>query len=166
MVHVLIQIPALYRLRVGSPVAAFNTNANCSSLAVQFNDQSTITGGTIAELCMEILATEIQVPSKVHHMLMEQPKLSSSIDSYISIRMYRYTPSNLHLSLNVPDALFSLQNGCIGSQINFTNQSTSPTTINSWMWYFGDGSTSTVSNPAHIYSTAGAFNASLVCDQY
>ena len=30
------------------------------------------------------------------------------------------------------------------------------------MWYFGDGTTSTVSDPAHIYSTSGAFNTSLV----
>ena len=33
---------------IGSPSAAFSTNSNCTSLTVQFTDQSTIVGGTIA----------------------------------------------------------------------------------------------------------------------
>ncbi|WP_162197404.1 PKD domain-containing protein, partial [Methanosarcina mazei] len=30
-----------------------------------------------------------------------------------------------------------------------------------WNWNFGDGETSTVQNPAHTYSTAGEYNATL-----
>ncbi len=153
---------ALVAAAVGSPIAAFSTNANCSSLAVQFNDQSTITGGTIANYAWNFgdgNTSTLQSPSHAYgatgnyQVQLIVTSASGCIDTLTQ---------TLHLSLNVPDALFTLQNGCIGSQINFTNQSTSPTTINSWMWYFGDGSTSTVSNPAHIYSTAGAFNTSLV----
>lgn len=33
--------------------------------------------------------------------------------------------------------------------------------ITSWLWDFGDGSTSTLQNPSHTYTTAGAYNISL-----
>ena len=34
-------------------------------------------------------------------------------------------------------------------------------TVNSWLWQFGDGGTSTAKNPAHFFSVAGAYNVSL-----
>jgi gliding motility-associated-like protein len=46
-------------------------------------------------------------------------------------------------------------NGCIPWNVNFTDKSTSDTTITSWTWNFGDGSpNSTLANPSHVYSTA------------
>ena len=46
-----------------------------------------------------------------------------------------------------------------GQSVSFTDTSTgSPT---SWDWNFGDGTTSTLRNPGHSYSTAGPFNVSL-----
>ncbi len=43
--------------------------------------------------------------------------------------------------------------------VNFTDLSTgSPT---SWSWNFGDGGTSTLQNPSHIYSAAGQYTVSL-----
>ena len=43
--------------------------------------------------------------------------------------------------------------------VNFTDQSTgSPTT---WYWNFGDGSTSTLQNPSHTYSSGGIYSVSL-----
>ncbi|WP_130735931.1 PKD domain-containing protein [Flavobacterium sp. J27] len=43
----------------------------------------------------------------------------------------------------------------------FTNQSTSADT---WLWNFGDGSTSTSMNPIHTYTTTGAYTVSLKAD--
>ena len=43
--------------------------------------------------------------------------------------------------------------------VNFTDQSTgSPT---SWLWDFGDGTTSTAQNPSHTYAAVGSYNVSL-----
>jgi PKD repeat protein len=50
-------------------------------------------------------------------------------------------------------------NGSGGNVINFTNQSTG--TYTSQIWSFGDGSTSTVSNPAHTYPGPGTYTVCL-----
>ncbi|PVG80560.1 cell surface protein, partial [Nocardioides gansuensis] len=43
--------------------------------------------------------------------------------------------------------------------VTFTDTSTgSPT---SWLWDFGDGTTSTAQNPSHTYTAAGTYTVSL-----
>ena len=44
--------------------------------------------------------------------------------------------------------------------IQFTDLSTNAPT--SWMWYFGDGNTSTLQNPSHYYTNPGTYTVSLV----
>lgn len=54
---------------------------------------------------------------------------------------------------------------CTGQPIIFTNSSTGPSLT--YLWDFGDGSTSTTANPTHTYSVEGTFTISLsITDQY
>ena len=46
---------------------------------------------------------------------------------------------------------------CKGSPIQFQDQSISGTTINSWNWDFGDGTTSNQQNPVHTYDAPGDY---------
>jgi gliding motility-associated-like protein len=43
--------------------------------------------------------------------------------------------------------------------VNFSDNS--PTTAVAWFWEFGDGGTSTLENPSHVYSSAGQFDVAL-----
>ena len=55
------------------------------------------------------------------------------------------------------------QTPIVNQAVQFTDLSTPGTgTISSWMWDFGDGSTSTLQNPSHMYSMASAFSVYLV----
>lgn len=47
---------------------------------------------------------------------------------------------------------------CLGAQDVFTNNSTGAST---WIWYFGDGSTSMVLSPNHTYSSIGTYTVTL-----
>jgi PKD repeat protein len=52
---------------------------------------------------------------------------------------------------------------CAHLPVNFTDLSSG--TVTSWLWLFGDGSTSTAQNPVHIYEDTGYFDITLmVCN--
>ena len=57
-----------------------------------------------------------------------------------------------------PTAAFSADDSltCIGINVNFTDLSTGGVGPLTWLWDFGDGSTSTVQNPSHAWSTGGS----------
>lgn len=48
-----------------------------------------------------------------------------------------------------------------GLTVGFTDASTSPTTIVSWLWDFGDGDVSSEQNPEHEYESGGVFEVTL-----
>ncbi|MEL6134259.1 MAG: PKD domain-containing protein, partial [Bacteroidota bacterium] len=62
--------------------------------------------------------------------------------------------------INQPTAEFSALDTtiCTGQSIQFINQSTG---ADSYLWNFGDGNTSTQTNPFHIYATPGTYSVSL-----
>ena len=52
--------------------------------------------------------------------------------------------------------------GCVPLTVQFTDLSTAAgSSITSWLWDFGDGTTGTVKNPVHIYTSAGNYNVTL-----
>ncbi len=53
----------------------------------------------------------------------------------------------------------SATSGTAPLTVNFTDTSTNTPT--SWLWTFGDGTTSTLQNPSHVYSANGTFNVTL-----
>lgn len=75
---------------------------------------------------------------------------------------YTRDPDFLALNTSAPTAAFSGTplTGEVSLSVDFTDESTgSPT---SWLWSFGDGSTSTSQNPTHVYATPGTYTVSLV----
>ena len=60
-----------------------------------------------------------------------------------------------------PKARFSAapKSGNAPLTVNFTNQSTG--IVTSWLWNFGDGTTSTGVNPTHTYNSPGTHKAGL-----
>ena len=57
---------------------------------------------------------------------------------------------------SIPIAKFGSSNACQDSLVNFTDSSSvQNSTINSWYWELGDGSTSGLQNPTDIYSSYG-----------
>lgn len=63
-----------------------------------------------------------------------------------------------------PTAAFTVdqQVVCHPTTINYTDASTADTTITDWFWTFGDGNTSTLQNPSHVYAAPGTYTTTLV----
>ncbi len=49
---------------------------------------------------------------------------------------------------------------CVGLNVNFSNSGSSPP--GSYLWIFGDGATSTIGSPSHVYTAAGTYNITFV----
>ena len=66
------------------------------------------------------------------------------------------------VSDNIPLADFTASATAInqGDEVTFTDQSMNFPT--SWHWNFGDGETSTVQNPGHVYSSVGTYTVTLI----
>lgn len=60
----------------------------------------------------------------------------------------------------VPDFTFAPQPGCAGAPVQFVDTSSYSGTA-TYLWNFGDGVTSTLQNPSHIYSDPGTYNVTL-----
>lgn len=68
-------------------------------------------------------------------------------------------PKTVSYSLVPPAPIADFSKTINGGVVNFTDQSlNNPTT---WAWDFGDGSSSTVQNPFHVYTATGAYNTCL-----
>jgi PKD repeat protein len=71
---------------------------------------------------------------------------------------------NLIVNGFAPNTLFTLTDACINDSVAFLDLSTTQQpsdVVSSWLWDFGDGNTSTLQNPKHLFDTAGNYIVSL-----
>ncbi len=61
-----------------------------------------------------------------------------------------------------PTVSFTTTSVCAGTQASFTNTSSISSGSVQYMWYFGDGNTSTSVSPTHTYNNAGVYDVKLV----
>lgn len=60
-----------------------------------------------------------------------------------------------------PDFTASVVSGPVPLDVTFTNATAASAPVIGWSWDLGDGATSSLANPSHTYSSAGAFDVSL-----
>ena len=58
----------------------------------------------------------------------------------------------------VPEFTFTPTSLCVGATVSFTNTSKLGA---SYVWYFGDGDSSTLENPSHVYKDSGQYKVTL-----
>lgn len=145
-----------------APVASFTANpisACAPPLLVNFNSTSTITGAvTYAWTFGDGNSSTQQNPSNTYN---------TSGGFNVSLTVTQGACTNTKTSPNfigiqniVADFSANTTAICEGYTVNFTDQSF-PITANQ-SWNFGDGTTSTTTNPTHVYTTAGTYSVTLI----
>ncbi|MCB0395453.1 MAG: PKD domain-containing protein [Flavobacteriales bacterium] len=69
----------------------------------------------------------------------------------------------VNVSGSAPSAAYTADTVCLGMNTTFADLSapTDASNIITWLWDFGDGSTSAAPSPTHTYGTTGSFNTTL-----
>ncbi|MEJ7625276.1 MAG: PKD domain-containing protein [Ferruginibacter sp.] len=150
-------------LTQAQPVANFSATplSGCAPLVVNFTDQSTgnptqwrwdLGNGTISFL--QNPSVTYFNPGQYSIKLVAQN--ASGADSIIKTQ---YITIFAQPVVNFSGSPLS---GCFPLPVQFTDMSTPGNgTIFQWEWDFGDGNTSTLQNPSHIYTAGGNYNVSL-----
>jgi gliding motility-associated-like protein len=143
------------------PVVSFSSPAaGCSQLCVNFTDNSTVTGSTIATWAWDFGdgATDTTA-NPVHCYINTSNSVNASFDVSLTVTSAlggctsSLTVPNFVTVYPIPDAAFSSSTGAtiLDPVINFTDQSSSGVVY--WNWFFGDGDSLgyTTPNPSHSY---------------
>lgn len=138
-----------------------NTTSGCSPLIVSFTDLSIgnptkwkwdLGNGTTSFL-QNPSATYFNAGAYTIRLIVTNGKFSDTLTrvKYINV----YSPPTIDFSA-------STTTGCYPLPVQFTDKSTDVYgNIKNWQWDFGDGFSSTLQNPLHVYSGSGSFNVTL-----
>ena len=144
--------------------AAFSANRveGCAPLVVQFRDESTggpnswrwdLGNGTLSFL-QNPAGTYFNPGTYTVKLIASN---GSQVDSVVKVSYITVYASP------VIDFSASDTTGCFPLRVQFTDMSNSGDgIIVSWLWDFGDGDTSAIQNPQHVYLNQGNFNVSLM----
>ena len=120
------------------------------------SDNATLHTGTFTPPATAVLNTNLRMRVAADYANISVPT-SCSTPQYSQDEDY-----SVRLSANAspPVAAFTVSatTTCTGN-VQFTDASQNAPT--SWLWTFGDGTTSTLQNPAHLYTTAGNYAVTL-----
>ncbi len=145
------------------PVADFNFNVACLNNQVSFTDASTLAGGNV-------IAWEWDFGDLSPVSILENPTHNYAAGGTYTVTLIvigdngcRDTVTKSVAMAVYPNAFFSLINSCANQHAVFTDLSTlTGGAISAWHWYFGDGASSLLQNPTHVYTTSGNYTVSLV----
>lgn len=137
----------------------------CFPLPVHFTDQSTAGSGTISQWQWDFgdgISSNLQNPSHTYIASGNYNvslKITNSTGCVTILTKSQYIRISTGVHANFSNSLPSTCNP--PATINFTNLSTGSGTL-SYQWAFGDGGTSTLTNPSHTYNTAGTYTVRLI----
>lgn len=148
-----------------APVADFDFTTSCGNLSVSFQNLSTIANpGVITSYLWDFGdGNTSSLPNPVHPYASYGPytvtltAVSGDACNSINTRVRSVVVAAR------PTADFSVRDTCFTAAIPLTNNSgIASGSITGWAWNFGDGNTSGLQSPSHVYSTPGTYNVTLV----
>lgn len=143
------------------PVAKFFNYGACNGSASQFIDSSKIDLGYVASHTWDFGDGTYSSATNPTHTYTTTGNFTVK-QIATSDKGCTDTVSMVITVNSLPSALFSASSGCSNDSIAFSNSSTTPTGSLRFEWTFGDGFTSTLVTPKHVYKKGGTFSVQLV----
>lgn len=142
------------------PVANFTYIAACDGFPIVFNDQSSVSSGSITQWQWNFgdgspldnnQNTSHTYPSSGTYNVTLTVTTNNGCTKSVTIQV---------TVLQKPIPAFTSNNVCFGLSTSFQDQ-TSPSAT-SWYWNFGDGNSSTAQNPSHTYAAPGTYTVKFI----
>ena len=152
------------------PNAIFGPTSSCLGETVVFQDSSYIAKGNIVNWSWNFgdsasgssNTSTAQNPSHQYNTV-------GSYNTLLTVTSDQGCVSSVSQPIVVaplPTALFIGENVCLNEQSCFADASfISGGNISSWLWDFGDGNTSALQNPCHVYANSGTYSVTLTVGQ-
>lgn len=145
------------------PAAGFFPSATlmCSSQNSFFTENSFSSDGIINSWCWDFGTTSATDTSSIQNGYYSYSTLGNYTVKLIVSTEFGCLDTVSHL-INIkqsPTAIFIFQDSCLTNQTKFINSSTGSISITNWD--FGDGNSSTLINPFHVYSSPGSYDVVL-----
>jgi PKD repeat protein len=147
-----------------SPTAdfSFDTNNECDSMLVNFSDLSS---GSIATYAWDFDNGNTFNGPNPPAQNYTSPGTYSITLTVTSNRGCSNTISRNIRVRETPQAGFSVASVCLNQLANFIDQSVSSIDpVTSYKWYFGDGDSSSLQDPSHLYTSFGSYQVVQIVD--
>ncbi len=139
------------------PIADFTYTQTslCENNTSSFNDQSSIGAGNIAQWNWDFDDNSIDINQHPNHIFQN----NGSYDVQLTVTSDLGCKDSVTKTLAVlpsPVSDFTYTEACANENTSFSGTSSiSSGTISSWHWYFGDGDSSNIQAPTHLYNESG-----------
>lgn len=146
------------------PVVNFSLPVVCLPAGVaQFNDLSTVAGGTITGWSWNFGDAGTAATQNPSHVYATGGPFTVSLTATSNNGCASTGTQSLTTVYAEPQAAFNAPvEVCLGAPVNLTDNSTAAgSSVTQWNWNFGDATTSTVQNPSHTYAAAGTYTITL-----
>lgn len=144
------------------PLADFNSDVVCAGNPTSFTDASQTYGWPIASWQWNFGDGNISTQQNPTHTYAGPGQYTVSL---IVANQFGCSDTVTHVVPvdSIPDASFAASNACLNQSISFIDNSVvHGSAIVGWDWDFGDGNSSVLQNPTHLYAAAGTYNVSLI----
>jgi gliding motility-associated-like protein len=146
-----------------APIADFSSIDDCFNVAAIFNNQSSITTGTITSNSWDFGDGSNGILEDESHQYTSEGNYNVTL-IVTSDNLCYDTVSKSFDRHAIPTINYTLSNECLYDNVLFTNSSSvnAPSNIQDFEWNFGDGMASAQTSPSHQYTNAGTFNTKLI----
>jgi PKD repeat protein len=147
------------------PTASFTKGISCPGLPTSLTNSSTILGGGALTYLWDFgdPATTADT-STDQNTFYTYPLAGSYLVSLTATSSFSCSDTRLQsITIDpIPNSDFNVVNSCFGQATLFTNNSNVPSPYGlTYVWDFGDGTNSAVTNPSKSYSATGSFTVTL-----
>lgn len=144
------------------PFVDYANSPVCDGQLSTFTEQTSITPGSVVSFAWDFGDGSSSTSGITSHQFLNPGTYSVKLTATSDQSCVHDTTKQVIVN-PVPVANFTAADACLGASNSFTNSSSIlGATPLAYLWSFGDGATSTLTSPGHIYTAAGMYGVKLL----